>query len=136
LVAGTAAINRALELSRGEIITHLDDDDEYLSGRISALVDYIRKERAELIWHPFYAERADGSWELNPAKTFACGSVTTSSILYHAWFKRILWDPWAYVWRQPGDWNRLNRISRIGCKLSRFDEPLLRHYKERTQAFR
>ena len=133
LVAGTAAMNRALEIARGDIITHLDDDDEYMPGRVTALVDHFRRERAELVWHPFHREMDDGSWALNPAATFASGNLTTSSILYHAWYKRILWDPKAYVFRQPGDWNRLSKIGKLGCRLSRYNEPLLRHYRQRSQ---
>lgn len=133
MVAGTAATNRAIEMSQGDLITHLDDDDEYVPGRITAVVRHLKSERAELVWHPFHSQMGDGTWTINDAEELSMGKVTTSSILYHGWFKRILWDPKAYFFRQPGDWNRMSKLVAIGCRSSRLGEPLLRHYKERTQ---
>src|ERR1019366_2403929 len=122
--------NHALGLATGSFITHLDDDDEYLPGRITKLVRFLQETRTDLVWHPFWFEPAPGKWKLNEAKRFALGSVTTSSVLYHRWFARILWDLEAYRMREPGDWNRFRKFSYLGASLARFPEPFLRHYRE------
>ena len=136
MVAGTLPINHALELARGDFITHLDDDDEHAAHRISTLLQVIRETRADIVWHPFSWELRPGIWKLNRARRFRWMGVTTSSVLYHNWFKRIPWDINAYRFREPGDWNRFRKFKYLGVKAVRHPEPLLKHYKERTQARR
>jgi glycosyltransferase involved in cell wall biosynthesis len=134
MVAGTAAMNEALRRAEGDFVTHLDDDDEHLPDRVSRLLERAQRQRAELVFHPFQKERADGSWELNEAKAFRYGSVSTGSIFYHRWFSRIHWDIEAYRLREPGDWNRLRKFLYLNIKADREPAALLRHYKERNQA--
>jgi hypothetical protein len=133
MVAGTQAVNTALALARGDFITHLDDDDEYLPQRLEKLVHFARTERCDFIWHPFWAQAADGQWSLNEARDLAPGQVTTSSVFYRSWFRRIGWDPEAYLLREPGDWNRIRKLKFLGACCRRHPEALLRHYKERNQ---
>lgn len=132
-VAGTASVNRALELASGTFITHLDDDDEHAPERVERLLELAQAEHADLVWHPFHAQGRDGTWALNDAATFEHARVTTSSILYHSWFKRLPWDVEAHFYDEPGDWNRLRKIRWLGAHLVRHDQPLLRHYRERNQ---
>ena len=130
MVAGTPALNKALARSRGELITHLDDDDEYLPQRLEKLVGFMRDEGCDLVWHPFWYEDHEGRWLLNDAGEFAFARVTTSSVLYRSWFKKIPWDPEAHLLMEPGDWNRFRRLQFVGPVCRRFPEPLLRHYRE------
>lgn len=134
LVAGTMPVNRALTLASGDFVTHLDDDDEHAPHRIEKLLDYIRETRADLIYHPFYFETAPGRWRLNTARDFGYAQVTTSSIFYHGWLRRVPWDLEAYRYGEPGDWNRLRKIVYLGAATARYPEPLLWHYVERSQA--
>jgi hypothetical protein len=131
MVAGTPAVNEALAQAKGELITHLDDDDEYLPERIEKLVAFIRDEGGDLVWHPFWYEDPAGRWLLNEAGAFAFSRVTTSSVLYRSWFKKIPWDAGAHRLMEPGDWNRFRRLRYVGSVFRRFPEPLLRHYRER-----
>lgn len=133
MVAGTVPMNFALAQTRGSLITHLDHDDEHPPDRIAKLVAFLQRERADLVWHPFFHERRPGQWKLNPALRFGLGRVTTSSVLYHHWLKRVPWDLGAYRYHQPGDWNRLAKIQAIGARMARFPEPLLRHFLEGKQ---
>lgn len=133
MVAGTVPINHALGLARGHFITHLDDDDEHLPDRLEKLVALAQRERAELVWHPFYSEDQRGRWEIERAERFQVNQVTTSSVLYHRWFRNISWDIEAWRFREPGDWNRFRKFKYLGAKCIRHPEPLLRHYRERTQ---
>ncbi len=132
-VAGTVPMNHALSLARGDFITHLDDDDEFVADRIEKLVAFIQREKADLVWHPFWNERPSGRWILRKAQEFAGGKVTTSSIFYHRWFSAIPWDIEAYRNHEPGDWNRLRKFKYLGAQIARYPEPLLKHYCERKQ---
>lgn len=133
MVAGTAAINHALMLARGDFIAHLDDDDRYAPHRIRSLVDFAQDQRADLVWHPFLWERYPDQWVLNQAEALARTKVTTSALFYHRWLARIPWDVNAYLYREPGDYNRIRKLKFLGINAQRFPEPLLWHYKERSQ---
>jgi glycosyltransferase involved in cell wall biosynthesis len=114
MVAGTPAMNRGLELARGDFITHLDHDDRHDPARVERLVSFIQKTQADLVHHPFHYEplRRDG-WDLQEARSFRLGHVTTSSVLYHRWLARIRWDLFSYRFREPGDWGRFRRMHHL-----------------------
>ena len=133
MVAGTAAVNHALTLARGDFITHLDDDDEHSPDRTENLLETITRERADLVYHPFRFETVTYGWRVNPARSFHFGAVTTSSIFYHRYFRDLPWDPEAYLYREPGDWNRLRKIAYLGARTIRHPDPSLSHFLERNQ---
>ncbi len=130
-VAGAQAMNEALTLARGDYVTHLDDDDEYLPERLEKLVAFACEHSCDLVWHPFWWEDGDGRWRLNQAQEFVLGQVTTSSVFYRSWFTRIRWDLDSYLLMEPADWHRFRRIKYVGPACMRYPEPLLRHYRER-----
>ena len=132
MVAGTDPINQALDLARGQFITHLDDDDAHLPQRIQALLDLIRAQRADLVWHPFDYEKQPGRWARMEAPEFRKNQVTTSSVFYHADLKAIPWDPQAYRYLEPGDWNRFRKFRYLGVQACRHPEALLRHFREKS----
>lgn len=136
MVAGTAAVNQALSLTSGDFITHLDDDDEHAPERVEQLLQCIMRARADFLYHPFRYETEAGEWAVNPANTFGIGRVTSSSIFYHNYFRRIPWDPKAYRYREPGDWNRLRKIKFLGADVRRHPNLLLSHFRERNQGSR
>jgi len=133
MVAGTPAVNRALELSEGLFVTHLDDDDVHDPERIEKLLMFVQDRQLDIAWHPFWSETPAGEWTLKECPSFKMGHVTTSSIFYHSWFRKIPWDINAYRYREPGDWNRLRKFAYLGVNAARYPEPLLWHYKEKTQ---
>ena len=133
-VAGCAPFNHALGLAQGNFLTHLDDDDEYKPDRLSKLVKAMQQTRADILWHPFLYEIKTGKWALNPAEKFRYTKVSTSSVFYHGWFKRLLGDPNVYRLGEPGDWSRFRKFRYLGANSLRYPEPLLLHYKEKNQA--
>jgi Glycosyl transferase family 2 len=133
MVGGTKAANRAMALATGDLITHIDDDDECSPDRLRRLVGHLQETGAEFVWHPFWFQDAQDQWSLNETQHLQLGQVTTGSVLYLSWLKRIPWDPFAYRYREPGDWNRFRKLKYLGLKTARFPEPLLRHYRERAQ---
>jgi cellulose synthase/poly-beta-1,6-N-acetylglucosamine synthase-like glycosyltransferase len=134
MVAGTAPLNRALALAGGDYVTHLDDDDEHLPDRLEKLTLFAAANDCDLVWHPFWCEDADGSWRVVESPELRLGMVTTSSMFYRSWIKDVFWDVQAHLLAEPGDWNRMRRIKYLGAAALRYPEPLLRHYRERSQA--
>lgn len=134
MVAGTAAVNHALSLTTGDFITHLDDDDEHAPERVEELLAHIRRTRADLLFHPFRYEIESGKWKVNAARRFGVGRVTTSAIFYHNWFRGLGWDPYAYRYLEPGDWNRLRKFKFLGADTVRHPGIFLSHYRERNQS--
>jgi|ERR1051326_3204499 hypothetical protein len=132
-VAGSAPLNVALGLCAGELVTHLDDDDEYEPTRIEKLVAFVINDDLDLVWHPFYLETNVGEWQICPADSFRLGQVTNSSVLYRSLLARITCDPHAHLLDEPGDWNRFRKFKYLGVRKARFPEPLLRHYREQSQ---
>ncbi len=136
LVAGTQAINKAMSLAVGDYVTHLDDDDEHLPGRLEKLVRFVSENRCDFVWHPFWWEKELDQWTLHEALNFASGEVTTSAVFYRSWFTKIEWNVDAHLLMEPGDWNRFRRIKYLNPVCMRYPEPLLKHYRERTQHFK
>jgi glycosyltransferase involved in cell wall biosynthesis len=132
-VAGTKPFNVALTLADGEFITHLDDDDEHSPDRIEKLVRFSQEKRLEFVFHPFAVENGDGSWTTNEAATFGVERVTSSSIFYDRFFKRVPLDIDAHLLGEPGDWNRLRKFPYLGARIGRHPDVLLRHFRERNQ---
>ena len=101
-VAGSNAMNAALAQCQGHFVTHLDDDDRYTSDRIERLVQVSLEQKAELCWHPFWAERDAGNWELAGDGRFSVNQVNPGAVFYHRYFSRFKWDPLAYRVDEPG----------------------------------
>jgi glycosyltransferase involved in cell wall biosynthesis len=133
MVAGSAAMNHALSIAQGDFITHLDDDDEHAPERVELLLEYTRRTRAEIVYHPFRYEVAPDEWRINKASSFRFKKVTTSSIFYHRALRHIPWDLHAYRYREPGDWNRLRKFKFLGAHKLRHPGVFLSHYRERQQ---
>jgi glycosyltransferase involved in cell wall biosynthesis len=133
MVAGTKPMNHGLALAQGRFITHLDDDDRYAPDRIEKLLNFVQSNKLDLAWHPFESEGQDGQWSRAEALDFVHGQVTSSSVFYHHWFKRIPWDMNAYKLKEPGDWNRYRKFKYLEAAMKRYPESLLFHYKERNQ---
>lgn len=134
MVAGIPAMNKALSVAKGDYITHLDDDDEYAPERLEKLVAFAVENKCDLVWHPYWREDDEGRWIPNNATRFAHSYVTTSSVLYRSWFKKIPWDINAHRLLEPGDWNRFRKIKYINPSSMRYPELLTRHYREKNQA--
>jgi hypothetical protein len=132
-VAGTNAMNRALQLCEGDFVTHLDDDDAMTPERIETLLEAARLHRADVLWHSFQSERRDGTWATLGNGEFAVNQVTTGSIFYHRYFARFPWDVNAYRMSEPGDWNRFRKLKLLRPRLHYVDKPLLLHFAERSQ---
>ena len=134
MVGGTQALNKAMSMARGDFVTHLDDDDEYVPDRLEKLVEFAVENSCDFVWHPCWSEDDEGRWKLIEAPHFAYTHVTTSSVFYRSWFTKIEWNIDAHLLKEPGDWNRFRRIKYIDPVIMRYPEPLLNHYRQMTQS--
>ena len=100
--------------------------------KVEKLVAFMQEKRPHFIWHDFYQEQDYGEWELRRCHALASGYALTSSIFYHRWFKRVLWDIEAWRFKEAGDYNRIRRLKYLGMNAMRFPEPLIRKYKGTT----
>lgn len=132
-VAGSNAMNRALDLAEGDFIAHLDDDDEAAFDRIEAMLEHARSQRAEFCWHPFWYEGPGETWTRLGNGEFMRGQITTGSTFYHRYYAQIKWDVQAFRLDEPGDWNRLRKIKLLRPTTAYVDRPLMFHYKEMSQ---
>jgi glycosyltransferase involved in cell wall biosynthesis len=133
MVAGTFPMNRAMREAKGDFITHLDDDDEHAPGRVENLLNLLHRTRSDFAFHPFRVQQPDLSWWENPASWFAFGYVTTSSVLYHRFWKQVQWDAEAWRLQEPGDWNRFRRIRFLGARIIRHPDTMLLQYFEKQK---
>ncbi len=134
MVAGSNAMNRALDLCRGDFITHLDDDDQATLNRIELLLSVAQSEKLDFLWHKFSFQDLDATWGTLGDPEIKLGQVTTGSIFYHKYFARVKWDLFSYRQKEPGDWNRIKRIMALQPRARYIDRNLLFHFKEQNQA--
>lgn len=128
MVAGTPPTNEAFSMARGDYVTQLDDDDEYLPDRLEKLVSFAGENGCDFVWHPYWVEE-DGRQRLVKADSFSYGQVTNASAFYRSWFKRIEADIESHRLMEPGDWNRFRKIKYIDPVCMRYPEPLLKYHR-------
>jgi Methyltransferase domain/Glycosyl transferase family 2 len=133
-VAGSNAINRALDLVEGDFVAHLDDDDAAAFDRIEAMLELAQCKKADFCWHAFWWETPEGVWTQLGNGEFRLGQMTTGSTFYHQCYARVKWDVFSYRLDEPGDWNRLRKIKLLRPSLAFMNKPLIFHHKERNQA--
>lgn len=128
MVAGTPPTNEAFSMARGDYVTQLDDDDEYLPDRLEKLVSFAGENECDFVWHPYWVEE-DGGQRLVKADSFSYGQVTNASAFYRSWFKKIEADIESHRLMEPGDWNRFRKIKYIDPVCMRYPEPLLKYHR-------
>lgn len=128
MVAGSRPTNKALSMARGDFVTHLDDDDEYLPERLERLVEFAAEHGCDFVWHPYWREDEGGGWTLVEAEKFARRQVTNAAVFYRQWFTHIESSIDAHRLGEPGDWNRFRRMKYVGPVSDRCPEPLTKKY--------
>jgi hypothetical protein len=135
-VAGTYPANFAVSLAEGRFITHLDEDDRYEPNRIEVLLAAAQQQRADFVWHRFWFLQPDGAWKLWGDGSLEHAQVGSQMTFYHGYFKRLLWDVYAYRMHEPGDWNRIRKFKHLRAKTFFVDQPLTWYHKNySTNAF-
>lgn len=130
MVAGTPAVNRALELARGAWIAPLDDDDEFTPGHVETLLSVALEHRLEFVYGQSEMEGADGSWTILGSWPPAHAAFCHGSVLYSARLAFMRYDPEAWRLDEPGDWNLWRRMIAAGVRMGSIEQVVYRHHAE------
>ncbi len=136
MVAGSAPMNRALEIARGEWIAPLDDDDEFTPTHIEVLLQACRSRGLEFAYGVAEMETRPGHWQRVGSWPLKNGHIVHAATLYHARlrFMRHAVDSWRLD--EPGDWNLWHRMRSAGVRMGFVDEVVCRHYLEARESRR
>jgi glycosyltransferase involved in cell wall biosynthesis len=121
MVAGTAPANRALELSRGQWVAYLDDDDVFTADHLEVLLSFARETRAEFVFGTGEFQRAPEEWLRIGSLPPTPGNVMHSSVLYRAYLRFLRYD--VEAWRESigGDAHLWGRMARLGVRIEHVD---------------
>lgn len=124
---GTSPKNAALLLSRGDYITYLDDDNEFLPGHIEKLVDLLEQTGADLVYSKFLClpgEIVKGTPEL------CLGQIDTSVVLHRReLLAKGLWLPKGH----GNDFYTVANWVAQGARYAFLDEVTMKYYYRKRQ---
>jgi len=132
-VAGVVPVNKAIELSSGEWMAHLDDDDEFSENHIEVLLNYALEHDYELVYGKVEREIEPGKWIELGSYPLKEGRISHLSVLYNSRIKFFKYDIDAWKCLEPTDWNRWKRMKEAGVRIGFIDKVVGKHYLEKTQ---
>ena len=133
LVAGTVPANKAIELSSGEWIAPLDDDDEFSENHLEILLNYALKNNYEMVYGVVEMEREPGKWVNLGSYPLKRGKISHISALYHSKLNFFKYDINAWKYIEPDDWYMWKRMKEAGVKIGFIDQVVGKHYLETPQ---
>lgn len=131
MVAGGYAFNEAAAAARGAWIAPLDQDDEWDPDFLMTLLRESQQARAELTYASMRAV-VDGE----PVETWLGGWPPTyqdfafQAAIYHAGLRVFAYDPLAWVFDEPHDWNLARRMLDAGVRFHYVDRLLGTYHVE------
>jgi hypothetical protein len=129
-VAGTQAVNHALEIARGDWIAPLDDDDEFTPEHVELLLSVAIEYRLEMVYGQSLMQQADGGWSIVGSWPPQQGGLCHGSALYSAALRYFKYDSEAWRDLEPGDWNLWRRMLEAGVRMGSVEQVVYRHYLE------
>ena len=133
LVSGAAPWNRAVELSRGEWIAPLDDDDELLPNHMETLLELALKHRAEFAYGKLEQVAEPGAEPYIFSFPPELGRISMQQALYLRGLSFFECDVYAWAMDEPTDWNVIRRMREAGVHMAASEEPVARHYASRER---
>jgi Glycosyl transferase family 2 len=128
LVSGAAPWNHAVELSRGEWIAPLDDDDELLPNHMETLLDLALERRAEYVYGKLEQVAEPGAEPYIFSFPPELGRIGMQQALYLRGLSFIECDIYAWAMEEPTDWNVIRRMREAGVHMAATEEPVARHH--------
>lgn len=120
--AGTKPMNVGLRLARGQWVTHLDDDDEYLPVHIGGLLRLARDHRVEWAHGKVDFQIEPGvSMTLVGNSTPTLGAISRIGSLYHGLLKDFRYNPRCWRYFYPADWDLWERFLEMGVTHAHLD---------------
>jgi len=123
-VAGVAPANKCLEMSSGEWITFLDDDDEFTEDHVESLLNFALQCDYEMVYGKVMRERKAGGAESNEVGAFPLreGEISKISTLYQSKLRFFKYDIDAWKFYEPADWNLWRRMKEAGVRIGFLDK--------------
>lgn len=119
MVAGSPAMNRAVELSRGTWIAPLDDDDEFSDDHIEKLVGIGNEKRSELAYGALVQKHlVHGTEQRIWSSPPAISQFSFQGSIYLRLLDFFRYDESSWVVDEPGDWNLIRRMSAAGVTMA------------------
>ena len=133
MVGGSIPANKAIEISRGEWIAPLDDDDEFSDDHIETLLKFALENDHELVYGKVEREIEPNHWEVLGSYPLQNGEISRISVLYSSKLKFIKYNTDSWKYGEPSDWNKWRRMGEAGAKIGFIDKIVGKHYLERQQ---
>lgn len=92
MVAGTAPLNRALELARGRWFAYIDDDDTWEPDHLASMLEQARATGAEFVYGAMDFQRAPAEWLRLGAWPPGTGRIPHSATLYRSYLRFLRYD--------------------------------------------
>jgi glycosyltransferase involved in cell wall biosynthesis len=133
MVAGVTPANKAIELSSGEWIAPLDDDDEFSDDHLEILLEYALERDYELVYGKVEMEIEPNEWKELGSYPLEQAKISRMSALYHSKLKFIKYNIDSWKYSEPADWNMWKRMKEAGVKIGFVDKIVGKHYLEKFQ---
>jgi hypothetical protein len=133
LVAGGPPWNRAVELSQGDWIAPLDDDDELLPNHIETLLDLALECRAEYAYGKLEQVAESGPEPYIFSFPPELGRVGMAQNIYLRGLSFFELDVYSWAMDEPADWNVIRRMREAGVRMAATEQPVARHYLSREK---
>lgn len=130
MVAGSAPMNRALALARGDWLAPLDDDDEFTPDHIEVLLDACLSRSLDVAYGIADMEVCPGAWEPVGSWPPEPGKIIHASVLYSLALRPMEHSIDSWRLNEPGDWNLWRRMIAAGARFGFVDRVVVRHYLE------
>jgi glycosyltransferase involved in cell wall biosynthesis len=130
MTAGSYAMNKALELCRGDWIAPLDDDDEFSPDHLEVLLAEARARQLEMAYGILDAQMPGDVWRPIGSAPLAAGQICHASAMFHRRLRMFHHDPTCWLLEEPGDWNVWRRMAMGGARIGFVDRVIGRHYAE------
>jgi hypothetical protein len=126
-VVGVPALNKALELARGEWIAHTDDDDIWTPDHLETLLRFAQQHNLEFVY-------GFGRLQVSPTEWIETGRlapdkdgrykpfVSHSAVLYRAYLRLFPYDFESWKYDYGADANRWQRMYGAGVRMGFIDK--------------
>ena len=130
-ISGVAPWNRAIELSQGEWLAPLDDDDEFLPNHMETLLDLALERRAEYAYGKLEVAAEPGAGQYIFSFPPEMGQIGLQQAIYLRGLSFFECDAYSWAMEEPADWNLIRRMREAGVHMAATEEPVARHYPSR-----
>ncbi len=115
-VAGTAAINKALDLASGDWLAYSDDDDILLPHHLETLLRFATQGEYELVYGMSHREVSPELWREWGDAPLGHSRTPHSAVLYRSYLRLFRYNINAHHYNLPVDADLWERMYRAGVR--------------------